>query len=677
MKNTLKFIGGTTLFVVSLHASASDYEVITVHGSATHMQDVTPLDSQRDISPDFTDTLNAINGISVNHNGPVTGVLQYRGLIGDHIPVLFDGVGIAGAGPNAMDSPISHIMATSNTQVNIYKGVAPVIAGPETLTASVDITQNIDWDSFSNTQLFWRGTDNGKAQYIRAQHEEITEDIYLSGTGFYQTSDHSENGNSAQRSQSFYKRYGGQGQFGLKQDNGEWLGSFQHQYTGPSGTAALNMDINYIAATWARLSYTWEAPANAEVKMTLYGNRNTHDMDNFSLREISEPMAKRLNSVDSQLQGVKASWTNATWQAGLQWQTQAHNSLITNPNSENFAIVNFNDVQRSRTNAFIHYTTTDSVQSFSFGVQPTQVKMHADNVSHHMQQNQVSIAKLVNDFNTADKALSWQFIDWVGNYKRVLNPNLDWFFDVGLKHKAPAYTQVYVWFPLGISGGLADGNNYIGELALKHETAKSINTGLLWETPALTIQAQIYLSDIDDYITGTPSTNEAVNMLSMMMSNKTPLQWSNVNSQLYGMEIDLSYQISQQQNLALKASISRGRNMDNSTELFRIAPAKLYAIWQIEHERWTYRIKQTLVQSQDNISLLNNETPSTGYAVTDVISTYRAATGLTVTIGVNNVFAKNYQDHLAGINRVGGAEPISERLSALGRTFSIGIGYQF
>ena len=74
---------------------------------------------------------------------------------------------------------------------------------------------------------------------------------------------------------------------------------------------------------------------------------------------------------------------------------------------------------------------------------------------------------------------------------------------------------MYVWFPLGISGGLADGNNYIGELALKHETAKSINTGLLWETPTLTIQAQIYLSDIDDYITGMPSTNEAVNMLSI------------------------------------------------------------------------------------------------------------------------------------------------------------------
>jgi iron complex outermembrane receptor protein len=42
-------------------------------------------------------------GANVNRNGPLTGIAQYRGMYGDRVNVLVNGMQISTGGPNGMD----------------------------------------------------------------------------------------------------------------------------------------------------------------------------------------------------------------------------------------------------------------------------------------------------------------------------------------------------------------------------------------------------------------------------------------------------------------------------------------------------------------------------------------------------------------------------------------------
>ena len=56
---------------------------------------------------DSAQLLKKIPGANVNSNGTVTGIAQYRGMYGQRINTLIDGIKISSGGPNAMDSPLS------------------------------------------------------------------------------------------------------------------------------------------------------------------------------------------------------------------------------------------------------------------------------------------------------------------------------------------------------------------------------------------------------------------------------------------------------------------------------------------------------------------------------------------------------------------------------------------
>lgn len=81
-------------------------------------------------------------GASVNRNGPLTSIAQYRGLFGDRVNTLVDGVRISQAGPNSMDSPLSYIAASQLDNLTLYRGIAPVSSGIETIGGTIEASKN-------------------------------------------------------------------------------------------------------------------------------------------------------------------------------------------------------------------------------------------------------------------------------------------------------------------------------------------------------------------------------------------------------------------------------------------------------------------------------------------------------------------------------------------------------
>lgn len=661
-------------------AAVDGVETIIVEGQYIPLQLAQSVDDTRPSDADFGNMLAQFPGLKINRNGTVTGVMQYRGLTGDRFKVNFSGAPIAGAGPNAMDSPLSHILPMPNTQFILYQGVAPVTVGSETLTGSLSIEHPATFSSepVLTTSLSAQYHSNDAAKHVKINSQYQSENTYAAFAALNQEADNGESGNGNDRTNSFYERYGFGGQVVHNMGNHEIDVSVKHLHTGAAGTPALNMDIDFIDADWYRLAYKNQSVMGGELNVTLSSNHNDHVMDNFQFRTLAAPAAARMNTVDSESYGTGAHWQNEALALGVKWQQQTHNSVITNPNNAMFRVVNFSDVKRSVTSAYAEYKFDVKDGQYTVGLQPTRVSMDGDEISHHMAMMNPNVGSLVTAFNESDRSRDFSWLDLVLNYQQPLTESWLLNIDVGLKHRAPSYTEMFVWFPLGISAGLADGNNYLGNVELSEEQAKQLNASFSYRQDSWRLQTQLFYSEIDDYIIGEPSQNMTANMISMMMGGRPLLQWQNADVELYGWELQFNFQITQDIEFYLQAADVFATNTSQDEALYRIAPRHMTAAFTYSQQNWELVMQAELFAAQNDVSTLSNELTSNGYGLVHLKGSYQFDNGLGVGFSINNLLDKAYQPHLAGINRVnGGAEMVGERLFAAGVDVQLAVTYAF
>ncbi|MEM0912149.1 MAG: TonB-dependent receptor [Pseudomonadota bacterium] len=661
-------------------AAVDRVETITVEGQYVPLQLTQSIDEITTADADFGNMLAQFPGLQINRNGTVTGVMQYRGLTGDRFVVDFSGAPIAGAGPNAMDSPLSHVLPMPNTKIILHQGIAPVTAGSEKLTGHLAVEHPAIYSSepgfLSNLSAQYHSTDS--AEHVKFNTQYRTDNTYLAFAAQNQEADNGETGSSIERTNSFYDRHGVGFQAVHKIDDHEIDVSIKHMHTGNAGTPALNMDIDFIDADWYRLAYTNQSILDGELKISLSSNHNDHVMDNFQSRPIASTAAARMNTVDSESYGAGVQWQDDAIAVGIHWQQQANNSVITNPNNPMFRVVNFNDVERDVVSAYAQYQRESARQRFTIGVQPTRVSVDGDEVSHHMAMMNPNVGSLVSVFNNADRSRDFSWLDVVANYQLQLNASWLVNIDAGIKHRAPSYTEMFVWFPLGISAGLADGNNYLGNLDLSEEQAKQLNLAFSFLDDDWQLQTQVFYSDIDDYIIGEPSQNMTANMISMMMGSRPLLQWQNADVKLYGWEVQLTKQIVQDIDFYLQAVDVFATNKTQNEALYRIAPRHLTTALTYSRQKWELVLQSEIFAAQDDVSMLNNETASSGYGLVHIKGNYQFDNGLGLGFAINNLFDRAYQPHLAGVNRVSGAEEaVGERLYAPGMDVQLAVTYDF
>ncbi|WP_151174067.1 hypothetical protein [Pseudoalteromonas ruthenica] len=60
-------------------------------------------------------------------------------MFAQRINVASNGLNFSGAGPNSMDTPLSYTPAIIIANMDIYRGIAPVSAGIDTLGGAIDV----------------------------------------------------------------------------------------------------------------------------------------------------------------------------------------------------------------------------------------------------------------------------------------------------------------------------------------------------------------------------------------------------------------------------------------------------------------------------------------------------------------------------------------------------------
>ncbi len=663
-------------------------ERITVKGQISSLAVDKQLDLSEQVSADFREQLSKLPGVSINGNGGVTGIVQYRGLFGDRVLMNIDGAEIIGAGPNAMDSPMSHIISDANLQVTLYQGIAPVSAGAEALGGALEINDfNVGFSSgkwVSNGNLHLSAYSN-QGSLVSFNADIKNNDTYLAVSADSQQSNNLKASDDRIIPNTFYERTGVKLKAGYKQQNHQLDLLIGQRNTNESGTPALAMDIIFIDSLWYRLQHSYQHSDQLVFSTKLFGNQNAHVMDNYQLRNPPMPAMSRLNTVDSSANGLTfdTEYNNAghVFKAGLSVQHQTHDSLIENPINDAFFLLNFNNVKRDRQSVFLEVANENKVKqiNYSAGVRISKVNMHADAINSNMVMMNPNVASLASEFNLADKNITHSLYDVVAKASIPIFAHLDVVISAGFKQRAPSYQQHFTWFPLGISAGLADGRNYLGNLDLQKESLKGMDLGFVYQQKNTNLLLNLFYNRIQDYIIGLPTTNNAAINIATMNNQAIPLQWQNIDATIKGVDASVSYQVNRALSLHAGLQYARGKQTTPvEDDLYRLAPLSGQVQVQWQQGEFAANLSAKLVSEQKYVAELQNESITPGYSVIDTSAQWFINSQWQLTLSIHNLLDKAYIDHLGGVNRVSGQSvAVGEKLPATGRNFGVNVSYQF
>ena len=667
---------------------ADELEEIIVLGREISMQSAS-VKVEEEMLMDTAAALKDLPGGEVNVNGRITGIAQYRGMYGDRVSVTIDGIGMVGGGPNAMDTPLSYISPMITEDLVLERGIPGVASAPESVGGHIDA--KLARGSFSDSADFglagtlgtrYSGNGNsstsvGRLTVANGNHKmsliaeaDRADDIDTPEGTIYPS------GLSRDRADISYAFAGNNTDFLL------FAGMLD---TEDAGTPALAMDIALIDTKIYGTRFRTDLTRNFMIDASIGYNDVFHEMDNYSLRTAPDsPMAYRMNTATGSGTNFELATItglgDSSLRIGLDGKLATHDSLISNPANPMFLVQNFSDVQRDLTGIFAVWHRETNSSDWEIGLRFNEIRTGAGTVDTRGLMGMMGTAAdiLSTAFNDADRDLQYRNFDVVAKYQRPVFSNAEFHLEIGSKTRAPSYQELYLWLPLQATGGLADGRNYIGNLDLESERSNEINIGLGWSSGNFDISPQVFFKSIDNYIQGVPSDNMTANMLSVMMSGATALEFANVEAEIYGFDLAWKYRVTERVHLDGLAAYARGKRTDIDDNLYRLAPLNASIAVNYVASNWAAKTEIIGYAQQDKVSSFNDEQPSAGYGILNMSAVWSPWQSIRLEARADNLFDRSYQNHMAGVNRVAGSDiPAGTRLYGAGRTLSAGLVITF
>lgn len=351
---------------------------------------------------------------------------------------------------------------------------------------------------------------------------------------------------------------------------------------------------------------------------------------------------------------------------------------------------NINDGERDRYDIFTQLDTLWSDRWLSsiglrYGlVQTDSGYVQGYNPNNNMGSNQLddSVA-----FNNRDRSKTDNNINlsMLGKYTPNKLSSLE--FGYTMKTKSPNLYQRYTWSTWTMAANMnnlyGDGNGYVGNVDLKPETAHKI--GFLINHAGSdgqwAIKINPYYSYIDDYIDveslGTRSGDGYRN-----------LQFHNHDATIAGIDIAAKRNIFEswgfgKYNLSAKFNYQRGRNLDNSTDLYNLMPANLTMGFNQELGKWQNSFVVRMVDKKTYTDSLRQERETAAFTIADLYSSYQFK-DLKIVGSVENIFNRAYDNPNGGeylgqgaTMSTGISRSSSSQVPGIGRSLNLSLSYSF
>ena len=700
------FLFGSSAPLLAQDESEEDVTEIRVVGRQEFLE--TQFNAQRTSSgADSALLINRVPGGGANHNGPLTGQIQYRGMFGPRINVRIDGMLIHGGGPNWMAPPLHHIPSALMDDLVVEQGIASISTGGGiggAATASWKRPQFNDsdgWDWHGDSELSAGSAAGSTSGSLILGGSNANHRLY--GIGNLDQGDNYESANGEVAATQYSRAIYGVG-YGFQSGAHEVLFDAHRIETEDSGTPTLPMDIDWFDTDTFNFRYNGQL-GDFGVEFGVYRSNIEHGMSNFLLRPAPDfsslPLPpflgddKRFAFAESEESGFRLVFNlevgPGLLEVGAEGKDGEHDVRVTDPDFAPFFVDNFKDVETDSNSAFVQWSAIlDDDWYVEFGGRIERVEMSAGEIdafpARLVDMNPAmwgmgtpprAVWMLREGFNSRDRKQSDDNHDLVAKARYQLTPNLVAEVGYGRKSRSPLYQERYLWIPLEINAGLGDGNNYVGNPGLRPETSDQFELGLDWSNGVDWFSPRFFVRDVDDYIQGVPATHMAVVGVSRNANgDPTPLMFANTRAEFRGVDLSFGYTFNDRWRVEGMASHVNAERGDVADYLYRVNPDNARVSLLYETGGFSARVEQVVVLEQDQVSRTNtydpmnpknNAAPTDGYNLTNVYLNWLTSQGITFTLGAENLFDADYVNHLTGFNRVAsGVVPIGSRMYGQG-----------
>lgn len=613
---------------------------------------------------DGADYLKTVPGFAVIRKGGTDGDPVFRGMAASRINVQVDGEQVLGGCGMRMDPPTAYVFPEAYDRIVVIKGPQTVLHGPGNSAAAVSferVPRRYDSPGLAAHGSVLAGSF-GRNDLV-ADLELGTPRVYARLSGTRAEADEYRDG-AGREVHAGYRRWSGNALFGWTPDEQTRLELSGALSDGEAAYADRAMD----GAKFARdnLGLRFERRELSErvrrVELRGFYNYVDHVMDNYSLRRFvpSTMMPGRaVSNPDRETTGAKAEVELAFGESlvaslGLERQENVH----TLRSSMNQSMMPFELMARVEDGRF----RSDSL----YGELAWRVAdrhklvggLRLDDWSARDQRRTLNLGMTSVANPTAgarrDERLGGGFLRYeVALAERPATA----YVGVGRVERFPDY-----WELLAANREAVDGLSAFGT---RPERTTQLDVGLLWQASRVSLSLSAFASEVDDYILLQDGYRKGM---------RTTTVVRNVDARTWGAEADATLRVGEAWKLGGTLAWTQGDNRSDGTPLAQMPPLEARLMLGYERAAWSAGALLRVVAAQDRFvvgqgNIVGQDiAPTGGFAILSLNAGWRPRDTLLVTAGIDNLFGRDYAEHLSRAGAMVSGFTQTTRVGEPGRT---------
>ena len=681
--------------------------------------------TKKNLNIDTGDILNNFLGTNSIKNGGFSSLPLLQGLSDDRIKVKIDGMDIISSCANHMNPPLSYTSPANINDIDVLAGLSSVSQGGDNIGGVINIKSNVikfseNTPKISSGKLQTFFKSNNDAAGLNLSLSQFNQDTALKYFGSFVEANNSFAGSSFKNAglaasdrgylagdeigSTRFKNQNHKFTIAKKDQNQFYEATLSYQDSPYQSFPNQRMDsvgnTNYQINIRHEIDYVW-GKVNSQVYYddtnhkhnfaddkkftytsmgsTSFGMPMESDGKTFGVSVNTDYFMSDMSTVkigaELQLYGLDDKWESNSSGEGMM-------------SGNNF--YNINNGERDR---FDLYTQLDRVWSTnwlsSVGLRYGMVKTDAGEVQGYNNTDMMGSNQATDSaaFNNLDRSKTDHNIDVSILSKFTPKKSSSIEFGYTMKTRSPNLYQRYTWSTWTMAANMnnlfGDGNGYVGNINLKPETAHKI--GFLIDHQDSNgdwmFKVNPFYSYINDYI-------DAENTSASRSDGYRNLKFHNHDATIAGIDIAAKRQIFKNTSLGnydlfAKFNYQRGRNLDNSTDLYNLMPVNLSLGLNHAKNNWKNSFVVKLVDKKDKVDTVRQERETSSFAVADFYTSYQLQS-FEIAGSIENIFDRMHDNPLGG-EYIGQGATMSTGVSratgtqtpGIGRSINISIAYLF
>ena len=714
----------TMTFGVAAHAQLAAGKPVPELNTVTIIGDKTPLfgtsltgdalNGRRFGTNDTASLLDGIPGISLYTGGGVSSLPVINGLGDDRLKITVDGMSITAACPNHMNPALSYIDPAALGAINVYAGIVPVSQGGDSIGGAISVRSlpptfanpGEGLKTSGNVSVFNRSNGDVNGGSVRAT--AATENFSLGYVGNTVDAGSYKDGNGKEVIASRYKvrnnalNFANRSGADLLTLNVGWqdipLQGFPNQAMDMTSNKSLSINAGF------KTQVSW-----GELEARAFRQRVRHKMDILPEKGGAMPMDTDAVDLGYSIAGITQLNEKQIARFGHEFHRYTLDDWWPPLASGGFMAPhefwNVRDGKRDRLAVFAELdTNVNEKLSTQFGARVEQVSMNTGNVQGYHSAADGSYPDGMGMGGTTPYANSTYKVDAdafnAKNHKRKdLNldltaaaryvENANETYDIGFSRKtrSPNLHERYTWSHEAAMAGLmnnwfGDLNSYVGDLNLKPEVAYSLKASADWhdaERRDWQMKLTPFYTYVKDYINAKSDAQAIYVMGNTNMAGGSALTFVNQDAKIYGLDMSGKKLLARVNgDLTGRASISYTRGKTTSGDnLYNIMPLNARLALDHTNGSWSNTIEAVLVSAKDDLSAVRAEKRTGGYSLANYRTSYKASQTIRLDAGVDNLFNRQYNMPLGGLQYTGMQPGTGTLMRAMGRSINVGMSVSF